>query len=204
MEASGRGAHAGIAAALLVFISSMFLILWQHPAMTQPQGLVIPWAAPAWSARDIDGGEISSAELQDRITVLFFNSVRCSIANKHALAVRQLADRYRRDSRVQFVAVYSDVTCPNELREIRVQNRVLEQPFRCLIDDSGRIAADFGRPPVLTYFVIDGDGMIRETGSFRDNGGESAARRTACERAIDQLLHAPAQLAGQNLEGLAF
>ncbi|HEV2295119.1 MAG TPA: redoxin domain-containing protein [Tepidisphaeraceae bacterium] len=180
MISSRRCAHLGIVAAGVVLASSLGILYAFNPRHAQMTVAATPAGelAPAFRLQDLEGRVYDSQTLRGEAVVVFFSSVHCGTCGEYDARLRDLAHRYERDPRVQFLALNQDITNGDQQRllEVRVTAKVTEVPFPTLLDVDARTAKEFGARPA-DFAVIDPEGVVRYVGRFDDSVDPSNVTR---------------------------
>ncbi len=184
-----RTAHFGIAATLIVLISSLSALIAK--TIDANQHLARPGlSAPHFELDDLQGNPVSLTSLRGKVVVLYFTSVRCPACNDYAPRVIDLAEQYADNTNVEFVAIDSEslVDSPANLDEMRVQAKILGQTYPTLVDESGRVAKLYDAKRTPSFYVIGPRGVVRYRGAFDDNRRESQVKHTYVADALAALL----------------
>lgn len=184
-----RTAHFGIAATLIVLISSLSALIAKTIDANQHRarpGL----SAPHFELDDLQGNPVSLTSLRGKVVVLYFTSVRCPACNDYAPRVLDLAEQYADNANVEFLAIDSEslVDGSANLDEMRVQAKVLGQTYPTLVDETGRVAHLYGAKQTPSFYVIGPRGVVRYRGAFDDNRRESLVKRTYVADALSEVL----------------
>ncbi|HEY8665923.1 MAG TPA: redoxin domain-containing protein [Tepidisphaeraceae bacterium] len=186
---SRRAAQFGLFAACLTLVSSLGILMARavEPFGNSGRG---GRPAPEFSLRDTSGKLHSLADYQKNTLVLYFSSTRCPVCNQYSGRIIELANTYAKDSRVQFVAVNTNLSSAGVagLEEIRVQAGLVGQNFPTLLDPRAELAAKFSATHTPTFFVIAPGGIIRYTGAFDDNRDAAHVKIHYVQDAIASLL----------------
>ena len=179
LVSSRRWAQFGLAAAGVVFASSLSILLARSP-YNQPVVHAIPAgdSAPAFRLHDLDGVTYDSSRLLGKAVVVFFSSKHNEVCDAYQHRVTDLARQYSKDPRVQFLAMNQDIAVGDQSRllEVRVATKIIARPFPTLLDTGGAIARRFGARASL-FAVIDPEGSVRYIGGFDDNRDPSKVTR---------------------------
>lgn len=184
-----RTAHFGIAATLIVLISSLSALIAK--TIDANQHLARPGlTAPHFELDDLQGNPVSLTSLRGKVIVLYFTSVRCPVCNDYAPRVLDLAEQYADNRDVEFLAIDSESLANDsaDLDEMRVQAKVLGQNYPTLVDETGHVAHLYGAKQTPSFYVIGPRGVVKYRGPFDDNRRESLVKRTYVADALGQLL----------------
>lgn len=184
-----RAAQFGLVATFIVLVSSLSALIARNidanRSVARLERLV-----PDFQLSNLKGHSISLASLHGKVVVLYFNSARCPVCNDYAPRVIALANRYAHNPKVAFLAIDSDSGDGEmaDLDELRVQAKVLGQPFPTLLDPRGVVASLFEAEQTPSFYVIDADGILRYRGAFDNNRHAADVTSHYVGDAVRQLL----------------
>ncbi len=114
-------------------------------------------SAPQVSFKEINGQQISSADLRGKVVMVNFWATSCTTCIKEMPEMVQTYNKYK-DQGLEFVAVAMSYDPPNYVLNY-AQTRQL--PFRVALDTDGSAARAFGDVKLTpTTYVIDKQGRI--------------------------------------------
>ena len=107
-----------------------------------------------FNAKDIQGNELKQKEAKGKIIVINFWFINCGPCRREIPDLNELADQYKNNDRVVFVAVGLD---PKE----SVKTFLEKTPFHYTLVDEGRtIAGRYGIRFYPTHVIIDTEGKV--------------------------------------------
>ena len=172
MQPHCRSAHIGLAAAILLFCAAIAALLLRSHFEQRPVAFAEPGnPAPSFNLHDADGRFLSLDDLRGSAAVLYFTSIHCPNCAAYNPRIQALANRYRSDPRVRFVAINIDPG--TDPLQIRVDAKVVGRSFPTLIDDKTVTATAYSITTTPQVAVIDPVGTLRYRGPFDDNASES-------------------------------
>lgn len=117
-------------------------------------------AAPAFSARDIEGKMVSSKDIYAKGPSIVFFGMTCScceVKKDQIDALKKLYETYNGKG-FEIVAVFSDGQ--SKAAQIKKIIKVNKLPFRSIIDNSDHLKNLFKPIELPTIYIITGDGRI--------------------------------------------
>jgi peroxiredoxin len=149
---------------------------------------VVGQAAPGFSLKDQDGGDVDLAKLRGKIVVLEWTNPDCPFAQRHANAntMRTLADRYR-DRGVVWLGV--DSTSYLDAARDRAWRSEHKLPYPVLDDHAGTVGTAYGAKTTPHMFIIDGTGTVVYQGAIDDDaaGDKGKEARNYVAEALDDV-----------------
>jgi peroxiredoxin len=136
---------------------------------------------PLFTAADVEGKELSIADLKGRTVLLDFGSIFCGECQAMAKEMTVLQGRHARDGLVIVMVV------GGSQKEEAVRNffRTLKAPYRAVFDRESALFDRYAITQIPFQVVVDRDGIIRAM-----HAGRPAD--TARDLGLDALLRAPA------------
>jgi len=181
---SGQVAQVGVLLAFVLVFASVATILLV-PRYSRPVSVAdIGTTAPDFQLHDTKGHTIDLAACRGQAIVLFFCHSFPPPQEDYSPRVNQLADQYKSDGRVQFLAI---APAGEELASAG------DRSFPTLIDDHGAVAARYSAYPKPFLVVIDPRGQVRYRGVFDDNRDIAFVTQNYCADALRDALGAPEQ-----------
>jgi thiol-disulfide isomerase/thioredoxin len=155
-----------------------FKELPKDPASSQATGtpprkgvVVVGQKVPEWSLQTLDGKAIKLSELQKDekrtkrgVVVLSFWCSTCSSCRR----VEHHLDKLARDYEGQAAVVALDANADETAANVATFARDKRLTLPIVLDPGGRSADLFGTDVTTTTVAIDGDGVLRYCGRFRD------------------------------------
>ena len=117
---------------------------------------VVGDAAPAFDATDIEGRQVSPAQLQGRPVWLMFVATWCTGCRTEMPDVQAAVAAHGDD--VQVVVVYVGEGLPT----VRSYSERVGNDFTQVADESQTISASYGIMGVPSHFFIDADGVVQQ------------------------------------------
>jgi cytochrome oxidase Cu insertion factor (SCO1/SenC/PrrC family) len=192
MFSTRRKAHAGLLAAFGLLAAS-FGILAVAATRSAPPPAGTGMRAPDFTLIDTQGTPFSLTSLREKVVVLCFASPHLPTIADLSDQLSAFAAQYSGEPRLQIVRIGS---IPEQnISDLRVQARILREPFPTLMDIGGEVAALYRIDSTPVFLVIDPKGVIRYRGAFDSSEFASAGRLAAagmpqsCDEAVDSLLN---------------
>ena len=150
----------------------------KHQDETPPKGLVkVGDHVPDFSVRTLDGKDVKLSELQkdptrtkNGVVVLSFWCTTCHSCRHVENVLAKLSKDHEGQAAVIALAANADETAQGVGAFLKKQGLTLP----VVLDPSGRTADLFGVQRTTTTVVIDGTGVLRYCGQFRQTDGGSA------------------------------
>ena len=117
---------------------------------------VVGDAAPAFDATDIEGRQVSPAQLQGRPVWLMFVATWCTGCRTEMPDVQAAVAAHGDD--IQVVVVYVGEGLPT----VRSYSERVGNDFTQVADESQAISASYGIMGVPSHFFIDADGVVQQ------------------------------------------
>ena len=117
---------------------------------------VVGDAAPAFDATDIEGRQVSPAQLQGRPVWLMFVATWCTGCRTEMPDVQAAVAAHGDD--IQLVVVYVGESLPT----VRSYSERVGNDFTQVADESQAISASYGIMGVPSHFFIDADGVVQQ------------------------------------------
>ncbi|WBL23011.1 redoxin domain-containing protein [Zunongwangia sp. HRR-M8] len=124
--------------------------------------------APAFSLQKLDGAEISSSDLKDKILIVDFWATWCAPCKASFPAMQQVKNHYLKNDNIQFLFVNTmesetlSAIKPKVKKFVSSNNYNLDMYFDLKNqDNSYQMAEDFDVHEIPYKFIIDGEGNIR-------------------------------------------
>ena len=117
---------------------------------------VVGDAAPAFDATDIEGRQVSPAQLQGRPVWLMFVATWCTGCRTEMPDVQAAVAAHGDD--IQVVVVYVGEGLPT----VRSYSERVGNDFTQVADESQTISASYGIMGVPSHFFIDADGVVQQ------------------------------------------
>ena len=182
-EPSRRIARVGVFLAFLLLFASAATILLA-PYYSRPVSVAdVGTTAPDFELHDTRGRTINLAGCRGQAVVLFFCKSFPRPQEDYNPRVSKLAEQYKEDGRVQFLAIAS----------AGEDSAAWDRPFPTLLDEHGAIAARYSAWPRPFLIVIDPKGQVRYRGAFDDNRDVAFVTHHYCAEALQDVLGAPEQ-----------
>ena len=121
---------------------------------------VAPTKAPAWTLKDVNGKEVSSADFKDKVVVVDFWATWCGPCRVEIPGYVALQKKY--GDKLAIVGVSLDAQGPGVVKRFVEKNKV---DYTIVMGNDDVVAAfggEEGIQAIPTTFIIDRDGMIRD------------------------------------------
>ncbi len=121
---------------------------------------VPPTAAPAWTLKDVNGKEVSSADFKDKVVVVDFWATWCGPCRVEIPGYVALQKKY--GDKLAIVGISLDAQGPGVVKRFVEKNKV---DYTIVMGNDDVVAAfggEEGIQAIPTTFIIDRDGMIRD------------------------------------------
>lgn len=153
-------------------------------------------AAPEFELKDSSGKPFKLSDYKDKIVVLEWINQECPWSRKAVPIVQKLAEKYKDNKKVVFVAVESTAKRTNEQNQKYIEEAKL--PYTgILMDAEGDVGHQYGAKTTPHMFVIK-EGTLIYTGALTDDQHEKkpeAERRNFVDEAITAALDGKAPAA---------
>ncbi len=175
MFSQRRTAQLGLASAVTVLIAAMVTIFLRPLFDQRPIAFAEPGnPAPYFNLHDGEGRSVSLDDLRGSVAVLYFTSVNCPDCGAYNARIESLAQRYRSDPRVRFIAVNIDPAA--DALQVRVDAKIIGRTFPTVIDEKALAATAYSIKSTPQIAVIAPTGILRYRGPFDDNAVESQVK----------------------------
>jgi peroxiredoxin len=146
-------------------------------------------AAPAFTAMDQNGNEVSLADFEGKVVVLEWTCPTCPVVQGHyaeeKMTMTKLAAQY--GEKVVWLAVDSSNFATPELLKEWAEKKGIDYPI--LVDAAGDIGRMYGAKTTPHMFVIDAAGKLAYEGAIDNNPrGNTAEPVNYVQAAVDALL----------------
>jgi peroxiredoxin len=182
-----RFAQLGLGAAIVLAVASMATIFIRPLVVSRPLAFAEPGTpAPLFKLSDPDGRSLYLGDLHGQVAILYFTSIDCPNCAAYNSRIQALANRYRNDPRVRFVAIDIDPN-PDPLA-VRVDAKVLGRPFPTLLDPKSEVATLYSVKSTPQIAIVDPNLTIRYLGPFDDNSAEKSVTHRYVAETLAALL----------------
>lgn len=123
--------------------------------------------APAWTLKDVEGNEVTSAQFKGKVVVLDFWATWCPPCRREIPGYIALQKKYG-DQGLAIIGVSLDQAGPSVVKKFAAENKM---NYTLVMGDDKIVAAFGGVEGIPTTFLIDRDGRIRD----RKVGAEETA-----------------------------
>lgn len=123
--------------------------------------------APAWTLKDLEGNEVTSAQFKGKVVVVDFWATWCPPCRREIPGYIALQKKYG-DQGLAIVGVSLDQAGPAVVKKFSAQNKM---NYTLVMGDDKVVEAFGGVEGIPTTFLIDRDGRIRD----RKVGAEETA-----------------------------
>lgn len=198
-----KGGNAGIgsAAAACLLLTGPLLIggTTARAQFTRPAAKTVKAETPlppfAW--KDVSGKEYNQATLTEgKVTVFFFSSTECPIANIYTPRMIELANAYQKRE-VKFFLVNSNQE--DTLKKVQQYAKERKFPFPAIKDEGTALADYLNASYTPEAIVVDSKGMVRYRGRIDDNKDREKVVRQDVREALDALLAGKKVAVGRTL-----
>ncbi|QYM79389.1 TlpA family protein disulfide reductase [Horticoccus luteus] len=114
--------------------------------------------APAWTLKDVDGHEVTSAQFKGKVVVVDFWATWCGPCRKEIPGYIALQKKYG-DKGLAIIGVSLDQAGPGVVKKFVADNKV---NYTIVMGSDEVVAAFGGVEGIPTTFLIDRDGRIRD------------------------------------------
>jgi len=182
-----RFAQLGLGAAIMLAVASMATIFIRPLVLSRPMAFAEPGTpAPLFKLSDPDGRSLYLGDLHGQVAILYFTSIHCPDCAAYNSRIQALANRYRNEPRVRFVAINID---PNvDPVAVRVDAKIVGRSFPTLLDVKSEIATLYSVKSTPQIAVIDPQGTLRYRGPFDDNSTEKSVTHRYVAETLSALL----------------
>ena len=189
-------AHLGMGAASLVLVSSICFLHSRAAEAKFAMRAHPSERAPAFVLSDPSGTPVSLEACRGQNVVLCFSSISCPVSNDYRQRLAAFTSQYSADPRVAVLQINVGRGLPlpglstfPQAPGSRSDPARVAGPAPLLMDPNCDLAARYAVDTTPTFFVIDGQGVIRYRGSFDDNRNAAQVKSHYCHDALDEVLH---------------
>ncbi len=153
--------------------------------------------APAFTARDSNGKDVSLASLKGKTVVLEWTNEHCPYVKKHyGTGAMQALQKHATSKDVVWLTIASSaVGAQGYVDGIEADKLTADRkavPTKFLLDPDGKVGRSFGATVTPHMFVIDRDGRVAYMGGIDDkpstNPADVATARPYVREAVDQIV----------------
>lgn len=152
---------------------------------------------PAFAWKDVSGKDYNQTTLTEgRVTVFFFSSTECPIANIYTPRMIELANDYQKRD-VKFFLVNSNRE--DTLKKVQQYAKERKFPFPAIKDDGTALADYLNASYTPEAVIVDSKGIVRYRGRIDDNKDRAKVVRHDVREALDSLLAGKPVAVGRTL-----
>jgi thiol-disulfide isomerase/thioredoxin len=140
---------------------SQFEIAAQNKLTTQLKKQMIDKPAPNFTLKDLNGKDVSLADLKGKTIVVDFWATWCGPCKASFPAMKEAVEKYSNKDNVKFLFVNTWENVKNKKDNAEEFIKQNKYPFHVLLDTQNEVVAKYKVSGIPTKFVIDKNGNIR-------------------------------------------